>query len=142
MAIGFITLFMQLLKIAVMDAKTKKITNKDNFRLFLIAIFLLLLEGKSGKEIVERILACVITFFMLFIFSLFVKGVGGGDCKLLANVTLLLGISGLCYVLLLASIFSIMYARGRYQRNYRKVWVPFGPGICLSIIILLIWKGL
>lgn len=141
MILGFAALYMQLLKIAVVDAKTKKIANKDNLQLSLIVIFFLLIEGRSGKEIAGRILIGVVVFIGIFITALFLKGIGGGDCKLLANVALLLGFSGLWYTLLLASLFSLVYAKVRYQEDYQKAWIPFGPGICLSIILIQIGKG-
>lgn len=69
--------------------------------------------------------------------------VGGGDVKLMAMLGAFLGADASIYILLLASVFGLMYAGLRMLVRKRiKTSIPFGPFIALSSMLWILWGNM
>lgn len=86
----------------------------------------------------ESAMGAIIGYFLPVAVSLLIvwrkkDAFGGGDIKLLAALGAWLGIEGLFYVIILASVLGIIYALARRQKS-----LAFGPMIALAGIVVAI----
>lgn len=133
---------LHLLYIAVVDARTKKITNASLILLLLIGI------GATWRVPItwgERLMGLVVAGAPLLLIDLVRPGVfGGGDIKLSMIAGGVLGgkdgLSVLCAGFLTGGLYgAVMILTGRKKR---KDQFAFGPCICLGMICIFFAKRL
>lgn len=132
----FILLFVQLSKIALLDIKYKKITNRDNIIVFTILIVILVLKGTSVPIIILKLLFSIL--FMIIFILISKKKIGGGDIKLLAALQLLIGIENMWLLLLLTSIFGIFHSKIIEKDTKKRSPIPLAPSIVFSMFLIVL----
>lgn len=136
---GFIACFIWLLLLlAEVDYRTFLLPDILTVPLLIIGF----VGGAFGYGFVgvqESALGAVIGYFLPVAVSLLIAGwkkdaFGGGDIKLLAALGAWLGVEGLLYVIVTASIAGMIYALMR-----RKKELAFGPMLALAGIVVAFW---
>lgn len=131
-------LILQLLKISMIDIRTKKIRNKDIFILYLIEMAYLFLIGESVAIIgIRNILAL---FFLVLSYKYWKHGIGAGDGKLICTAFILLGIWKIYLVCILSMIllFFFIALKYRHKEEWKKQHIPLAPFICSSVLVMLL----
>lgn len=136
---GFVACFIwMLLLLAEVDYRTFLLPDILTVPLLIIGFA----GGACGYGFVgvqESALGAVIGYFLPVAVSLLIVGwkkdaFGGGDIKLLAALGAWLGVEGLLYVIVTASIAGMIYALMR-----RKKELAFGPMLALAGIVVAFW---
>jgi len=122
----------------VVDIKYKSISNKLIIFALSIGILITVLSLKSSI-IKDSLLTLVITIVGLAIIYFASRGgIGLGDVKLVASISLFLGLSGVvsifCVSVILSGITSLILLLFRVLK--RKATIPFSPFLLASFIIL------
>lgn len=105
-------------------------------------VLMLVLRLVHPSPILPYLLAALLVGISLTLISLWTKGIGLGDAKLLALCALVLGLFKTLLAFWLATGFGLLYAVG--YAWYRKKWnfkqrLPFGPFIALGSYIVWLW---
>lgn len=82
----------------------------------------------------------ILIFILIFDKITKKESMGGGDIKLLAVVSLYLGLFGSLFMLFLSCIIGLIFALiTNYRKNNENKQFPFGPAIALSTWIMLVF---
>ena len=67
-------------------------------------------------------------------------GIGRGDAKLLAVGGAWCGLTGLPFIILIASLTGLIFVFStKFRREDEAGWIPFGPFLSLSILTVWLW---
>lgn len=106
---------------------------------FLIIGFAFTILGQGFVPVEESVWGAIVGYFLPVMVSLLIvwrkkDAFGGGDIKLLAAIGAWLGVTGLLYVIVTASVAGIIYAM-----VCRQKMLAFGPMLALSAIGVAFW---
>lgn len=131
----------------ITDIKYMIIPDTSSIVIILSAI-INLIYNYSSENLISSILGFIIggvTLFVIdYIFKLVTKsdGFGYGDMKLLASIGLYLGYKSIIVIMILSifisAIFSLIYLVSKKIKAIKKVYIPFGPFIVISTLIVFI----
>ena len=131
----------------ITDIKYMIIPDTSSIVIILSAI-INLIYNYSSENLISSILGFIIggvTLFVIdYIFKLVTKsdGFGYGDMKLLASIGLYLGYKSIIVIMILSiyisAIFSLIYLVSKKIKAIKNVYIPFGPFIVISTLIVFI----
>lgn len=126
------------INLSFVDIKYMEISDEINCILLLIGLFNLFINFETAYL---YFLGFIIGGGIYLLISASTNGaIGGGDIKLMACIGLIFGVRAALFIMLtssLLSFFSLMYFL-LFKKNSFQKFIPFGPFICLGIIIFLI----
>lgn len=134
-----------LLSIGILDKKYRKIPNRLNMNLLIIALAFTMLNGLLSITMLKDrgyafLLAGIIYIVMYYIGRLMYgkDAMGLGDIKLILAVSLSLGVLRIIDVtiitFLVATISSIVISIYKSRKNIRDDYIPFGTFLIFGII--------
>ena len=131
----YVFYILALLLLAEIDSRTMLLPDILTVPLLLIG-FLAASQNMGMVSINESAIGAVVGYFLPVLVSLLIvwyrrDAFGGGDIKLLSAIGAWLGVEGLLYVIMLASILGIIYALVK-----RRSALAFGPMISVSGLIV------
>lgn len=144
-AIFYGSIFSVLLVISCIDLYHQIIPDSLNILILIIGFIYntikFILYG-TNLEIINHALGLMIPGCMFLLIAIITKGnMGGGDIKLIGVLGFILGVKKVLLNIFLSfisgaiiSIFLLLF-----KIKGRKDSIPFGPFICLSFIITLLW---
>ena len=133
----YIFVFSLLIVVSVIDSKTKTISNKLVFLIFIVSLMYKLYIGLIFDSMLG-----LLTGFSIFFFIAVVSrgGMGGGDIKLVSAIGVLLGfektLSMISFAFILAGIVAVLLLITKVKS--RKDSLPFAPFIAISTFITLL----
>ncbi len=107
-------------------------------------IFLILTQSLyfQNENFWKNLLASIFIFIVFYLlYNIFEDKMGGGDIKLIAALTFVLGISPILYVVLLASLgglFTFLYC---HVKEKDLAAIPFGPYLLSASLIVMLLIG-
>lgn len=134
-----------LLSIGILDKKYRKIPNRLNMNLLIIALAFTMLNGLLSitmlKDRVYAFLLAGIIYIVMYYIGRLMYGkdaMGLGDIKLILAVSLSLGVLRIIDVtiitFLVATISSIVISIYKSRKNIRDDYIPFGTFLIFGII--------
>ncbi|MDR0930598.1 MAG: prepilin peptidase [Clostridiales bacterium] len=137
-----------LIIVSFIDAKTLHIPNSLNLIIFICAILLLVLKtyfATSIGVIYTNVAALIFIGGAFFaIASLVENGMGGGDVKLIAACSLLMGISHTLLAIIIGFFIASVVGITRIiiNKSNRKTLIPLGPYISFGVIVSLLYGNI
>jgi leader peptidase (prepilin peptidase) / N-methyltransferase len=137
-----------LLILSWIDFKTFLLPDYLTYGLIVYGLVANIFLGLAWTSTESSILGAVFGFVSLYALNqlyLTIRGhhgIGMGDAKLLAGLGACLGLQGLPYILLIASMSGLIggYVWLRIHGQDHKHAFPFGPFIAFGGIIVLLWQ--
>ena len=128
-----------LIKISVLDEKTKQIPIKWNLLLMIIGILFTIMDKQHISSHLWGMMGMCTCLILLYIFS---KGsaIGGGDIKLMGAAGLILGLEQSAYALLIACLLALVCHGVRMIKFGAEKVLAMGPYLSIGIWICAIWK--
>ena len=131
-----------LLRVAYIDHKTMKISNKMNLALGLCGLVSCI--QSTELTIMERVTGFMIISVPMYLLCLIIPNAfGGGDIKLTAVMGFYLGwkrmLAGVYISFLIGGIQAVYILIGNRSRNEKITHIAFGPALCLGIWIAMLW---
>ncbi|MGN0295494.1 MAG: prepilin peptidase [Lachnospiraceae bacterium] len=129
-----------LLRVSVTDMTRRKIGKAETGMLILLA---LVRRGDIVRLLTEGLI-CAAAVESVNYFVSRLKGLGGGDIRLMFTAGCLLGAGdGFCALLIggvcaLAAVAACLYRRNRNMTGFAAAEIPFGPFLSLGIAVVLI----
>lgn len=131
----YLTLFIVLLNVSIIDLKYFEIPNSYNFFIFLIGLLFILKTGNYSL-----LLTSIISFILFLIISIVSKGaLGGGDIKLAFGLGCFFSLSRylnfLMYTFGVSGVIGIIILLVSKKKKEDKI--PFGPFMAIGTLLAL-----
>ena len=129
-----------LLALSVIDARTQEIPFGFNVFLFVLGAVRMVLDLTHWYVYVIGFFA-VSVFFLLIILITRGRGLGGGDCKLMAGAGMLLGWQDIILAMVLGCILGVFIHVPLMKWGHKDRVLSFGPYLSAGIFISMLWGG-
>ena len=131
-----------LLRIAYIDDKTMKISNKMNLALGLCGLISCI--QNTGITMQERMIGFVIISVPMYVLCLIIPDAfGGGDIKLTAVMGFYLGwkrmLAGAYLSFIIGGVQAVYILSVNRSQSEKTTHMAFGPSLCLGIWIAMLW---
>ena len=126
------------LVISIIDERTQEIPLPCNIFLGVLGVILCVFQFPGWNELVARLIGAVVIFAVLFLLAQFGL-MGGGDVKLMAIITLLLGWPKVTIAFFLACIIGSVIHVIRMKVSKADHVLAMGPYLCLALWICTFW---
>ena len=126
------------LVISIIDERTQEIPLPCNLFLGVLGVILCVFQFPGIKELLARLIGAVVIFAVLFLLAQFGL-MGGGDVKLMAIITLLLGWPKVTIAFFLACIIGSVIHVIRMKVSKADHVLAMGPYLCLALWICTFW---
>ena len=131
-----------LLRIAYIDHKTMKISNKMNLALGVCGLVSCI--QNTEITIMERVIGFAIISVPMYVLCLIISDAfGGGDIKLSAVMGFYLGwkrmLAGAYISFLIGGLQAVYILIVNRSQNDKTTHMAFGPALCLGIWIAMLW---
>ena len=148
--IFYIPVVLALILAFCLDIKYMIIPDTSSIIIVISAILKLIMNFSIDNcinSIIGLLVGGLFFYIINIIFEFFSKkvGFGFGDIKLLASIGLFLGYKDVFVIIImsifLSAAFSIIFLIINYLRKVKKEYLPFGPFIVISTLIIFIVPG-
>ncbi len=145
--IFYLLVFLSLVIISWIDFKTSIIPNQITLPLILIGIGWNYISLDAFCSLIESISGALLGYFLIrtldFLYRKFDdrEAIGQGDAKLLAAIGAILGWKMVVPALWVAALLVLTFVMTQRTLTikYNPKYMPFGPFLCVSLTILLIY---
>jgi Flp pilus assembly protein protease CpaA len=121
-----------LIPSAIRDYREREVS-KVSYLLLLVVFVIGSLLGKVNT--LENIIYAVLIFGVLFIFALLTGGLGGGDIKIMALLTLCIGGIGAVFSLFIGFFFMVIEEVHKRIKRAEKRSIPVVTYLCVGTFI-------
>ena len=126
-----------LVLVSISDAKTLEIPWKLNQIIFILGLFLLILQPNQWK--MQLLGALGVSGFLMLLYLLTRgQGIGGGDIKLMASTGFFIGITNSILAFTMASVLAVIVHPILMLVLKKKKTFPFGPYLCVGVYLAML----